>query len=66
MAASSVTLTAGAVRLADAHALAVPQKDNLCGPFLGALALRARLEREGYDLRYWDNGTPDPWEEREQ
>jgi hypothetical protein len=65
--------------VASLHAQAMPQKDNLCGAFWGALdrgdgheggvlcvlpgeaAAELRRERsaEGFDLRDWDNGTPD-------
>jgi len=39
--AGSVTLVPGARGLAGLHERAIPQKDQLCGPFWGALALTA-------------------------
>jgi hypothetical protein len=41
-----LTLLPGARALLDAHALALPQKDDLCGAFCGALALNAAGIRE--------------------
>ena len=31
-------------------------------PSAAAPALRERLERDGFELRHWHNGTPDPEE----
>lgn len=42
------TLLEGARELLEAHAEAIPQRDDLCGAFCGALALRAAgIERRG-------------------
>ena len=47
-----LTLLPGARALLDAHALALPQKDDLCGAFCAALALNAAgmRDREGEPL----------------
>ncbi|HWJ49813.1 MAG TPA: hypothetical protein VNR42_02265 [Solirubrobacteraceae bacterium] len=47
-----MSLLPGARELLDAHATALPQRDDLCGAFCGALALNAAglLERDGEPL----------------
>jgi hypothetical protein len=47
--AGSVRLVPGARDLADLHEKAIPQKDQLCGPFWGALVLAASGHPAGQD-----------------
>src|SRR5438874_11857587 len=51
-AALELTLLAGARTLLRAHARELPQRDDLCGAFCGALALQAAglVERDGEPL----------------